>query len=100
MTPNADNVTAIVSRDPDAALILAIKLRRLGFVTETYVSASTKGYKKAVAKAMQHELAILLDEDVAIDAIYDERYDLTQVDVVSLVVENMGDIPRPKLWVH
>lgn len=95
-----DNVTAIVSKDPDAALLLALKLRRLGYPTETYVGSSTKGYKKAVSKAMKHEMAILLDEDVAIDTVLDERYDLQKSDVVALVIENMENIPPPRLWRH
>ena len=95
-----DNVTAIVSKDPDAALLLAIKLRRLGYPAETYVASSTKGYKKAVTKAMKHEMAILLDEDVAIDTVLDERYDLRKSEVVGLVIDNMENIPPPRMWHH
>lgn len=95
-----DNITAIVSKDPDAALILAIKLRRLGYPAETYVASSTKGYKKAVAKAMNHEMAVLLDEDTAIDTLLDERYDLKQTDIFAVVFENMDHMPSPRMWHH
>ena len=95
-----DSISAIVSKDPDAALLFAIKLRRLGFPAETYVASSTKGYKKAVGKAMKHEMAILLDEDVAIDTVLDERYDLKEVDVMSVIIDNMEHLPPARLWRH
>jgi len=49
---------------------------------------------------MKHEMAILLDEDVAIDTVLDERYDLKEVDVMSVIIDNMEHLPPARLWRH
>jgi hypothetical protein len=72
------DVAFVVSRDASKALVQAIELRRLGFPADWAASESSKGYKKAVARAARHELMFLLDEGAAVDNFSGERFDLSE----------------------